>query len=106
MLLLLFRGLGEYACDLFVSFLLGLAGEEDIAAAGLALAGEGFQQILFGTRTFDALFHIFFDVCVYAKIRKFRYVRQIIAIGNIDTAIRNGYKSFPVSSRRSRRKRA
>ena len=87
MLLLLFRGLGEYACDLFVSFLLGLAGEEDIAAAGLALAGEGFQQILFGTRTFDALFHIFFDVCGHAKLLQKSEMRK-------DIVIELSYKGF------------
>ena len=72
MLLLLLRGLGENACDLFVTLLLGLAGEEYVAAAGLALAGECLQQILFGTRTFDALFHnvVLFNVCAFLLLQR------------------------------------
>ena len=65
-LLLLLGRLGEDACDLFVSLLLGLAREEDVAAARLALAGKCLQQILLGTCTLDALFHSFvvFGVCL------------------------------------------
>ena len=56
-LLLLLGRLGEYGGDLFVALLLGFACEEYVAAARLALAGEGLQQILFGTGTLDALVH-------------------------------------------------
>lgn len=65
-LLLLLGRLGEDARDLFVTLLLGLAREEDVAAARLALAGKCLQQILLGTCTLDALFHSFvvFGVCL------------------------------------------
>ena len=60
------------ALNLFVTLLLGLAGEEYIAAAGLALAGECLQQILLGTCTFDALFHnvVLFNVCAFLLLQR------------------------------------
>ena len=56
-LLLLLGRLQKDTCDLLVALFLGLAGKKHITAPCLALAGEGLQQILLGTRTFDALFH-------------------------------------------------
>ena len=56
-LFLLLGGLQENPGHLFVALFFGPAGKENVAAPGLALARKGLEQILFGARAPDALFH-------------------------------------------------
>jgi len=93
-LLLLFGRLGEHACDLLVTLLFRLAGEEYVTAARLTFAGKRLQQILLGPCTFNALFHnlILFSVCrlfPYSKDRKIpdnspNYLHRLFLYGYSD----------------------